>query len=1129
MRIDGATIRLSATDLVGHLNCRHLTFLERSVARGLLAAPKIWDPALAALWERGKQHEASYIDHLAGQGLDIVVIGGVDVTSDAVAETEAALRAGAPVVVQGALQSGSWGGRADVLLRTPASSKLGDWSYEVVDTKLARETKGGTVLQISLYSDLLGQLQGRAPEHMYVVPPYAGFSPETYRVADYAAYYRVVRTSLEAAVAAADDAQTYPDPNPHCDICRWRDACDQRRRADDHLSLVAGISRTQRVELAGRDVDTIAALAEMPIPLAWKPERGAADAYVRVREQARVQVEARVSGAPVFELLPHEPGFGLSRLPAPSPGDIFLDFESDPYVGEHGLEYLLGYECRAPGGDWTYTPLWALTRAEEKAAFETFIDLVMDRWATFPDMHIYHFGGYETGALKRMMGRYATREDELDRILRGLLPVDLLSVSRQSVRAGVESYSLKKLEPLFGFVRDTSLPDARLALTRLQTSLELDEPSEVDAADRATVQAYNREDCVATRHLRDWLEGLRTAEIDKGVDIARPEPGDLTPSDNVAQWLAAIAPLVEALTADVPVDPQERTAEQQGRWLLAHLLEWHRREDKAVWWEYFRLRDLSADELLDEKSALSGLVYMETVGGTPAAPIHRYSFPPQDTDVRPGKSLQYVGGQPMGAVEDISPEARTVDIKTRKDTAGLHPAAVFVHEYVSPEPMKQALLRLATHVAAHGLNGDGPYAAAEALLMRRAPDLGDGIAIHADRESTLEAAQRIAPLLAKGVLPIQGPPGTGKTYTAARMICALVQQGKKVGVVANSHAVVRNLLDKVIEAADETGIDLHCVQRPKDKEDDSHRLRIAAKPADLFAALNDGCHVASGTAWLWSSPDAFGSVDVLFVDEAAQMSLANVLAVSQAAPALILIGDPQQLDQPTQGSHPEGTDCSALHHLLHGQQTIGPDQGLFLAETWRLAPSICEYTSELFYEGKLRPRPGSEGQAITGAGALSGSGLRYLPVEHRGNQSASIEEAEAIAALVQELMSANATWTDRDGVHALTRDDILIIAPYNAQVYEIQRRLPGARAGTVDKFQGQEAAIAIYSMATSSPDDAPRGMEFLYSPNRLNVATSRAKCLSIMVASRSVFEVDCRTPRQMQLANAFCRYLEVAS
>lgn len=347
---------------------------------------------------------------------------------------------------------------------------------------------------------------------------------------------------------------TYPDPAPHCDICRWRDSCDERRRADDHLSLVASITKNMMVELAGRSVDTTARLAAMPIPITWKPERGSASAYERVREQARVQVQARESGVPVFELLPHESGLGLSRLPAPSEGDVFLDFEADPFVGEHGLEYLLGYEHREDDGTWLYTPLWALTREEEKAAFEAFVDFVAKRRARFPDLHIYHFGGYETGALKRLMGRYATREDVLDELLRGLVFVDLLSVTRQSVRAGVESYSLKKLEPLFGFVRDTSLPDARLALTRLQTSLELDETEEIDPADRATVQAYNREDCSATRALRDWLQRLRTEQVGYGVEITRPKPGDTAPSHKVLQWVETIAPLVAALTADVPAE-----------------------------------------------------------------------------------------------------------------------------------------------------------------------------------------------------------------------------------------------------------------------------------------------------------------------------------------------------------------------------------------------------------------------------------------------------------------------------------------------------------------------------------------------------------------------------------------------
>jgi uncharacterized protein len=293
--------------------------------------------------------------------------------------------------------------------------------------------------------------------------------------------------------------------------------------------------------------------------------------------------------------------------------------------------------------------------------------------------------------------------------------------------------------------------------------------------------------------------------------------------------------------------------------------------------------------------------------------------------------------------------------------------------------------------------------------------------------------------------------------------------------------------------------------------------------------LGKSVQVGGGTAWLWSRPEAFEAVDVLFVDEAAQMSLANVLAVSHAARTVILLGDPQQLDQPMKGSHPEGTDVSSLHHLLDGAATIPPDKGLFLEKTWRLHPDICEFTSELFYAGKLSSQSGLENQIVQSAGPVSGSGLRYIPVEHSGNQNSSPEEAEAIEHLVRKIL-AGSTWTDRlKNKTLVTSDDILIITPYNAQVFEIQKRLPQARVGTVDKFQGQEAPIAIYSMATSSYADAPRGMEFLYSLNRFNVATSRARCLFILVASPRLFDIDCRTPHQMQLANAFCRFIEQTS
>jgi superfamily I DNA and/or RNA helicase len=298
----------------------------------------------------------------------------------------------------------------------------------------------------------------------------------------------------------------------------------------------------------------------------------------------------------------------------------------------------------------------------------------------------------------------------------------------------------------------------------------------------------------------------------------------------------------------------------------------------------------------------------------------------------------------------------------------------------------------------------------------------------------------------------------------------------------------------------------------------------------VLAALRTSCHVAAGTAWLWAREEAFESADVLFVDEAAQMSLANVLAISQAAKSIVLLGDPRQLDQPTQGNHPEGSDVSALDHILGGQQTLAVDRGLFLEETWRLHPEICAFTSELFYENRLRPHGGLELQEIRSSGRIKGSGLRFVPVVHEGNQSYSLEEADQVRDLVANIMSSGTSWVDHTGVEKpVSLHDILIIAPYNAQVFELQARLPDAAIGTVDKFQGQEAPIVIYSMTTSSQADAPRGMEFLYSPNRFNVATSRAKCICVVVGSPSVFEAECRTPRHMQLANAFCRYLELAT
>ena len=342
MKVVGEGIRFSSRDLTGYVACDHLTALEFQVARGNLSRPKPWDPSLEALWERGFRHEQEFIDHLAGEGLAIVTVDGVDVDDAAIEATREAMATGADVIVQAALRSGDWIGRSDVLRRVEDPSALGAWSYEVYDTKLSRDTKSATILQLCLYSEMLADMQGAKPERMHVVAPWTDFTPQSFRVAEYSAYYRRVRAGLENSIATTDVATTYPHPTAHCDICAWRGDCTARRRADDHLSLVAGISSLQIAEFKSNSIETVAALAAMPLPMPWAPARGSRQSFERVREQARIQVESRNAGSLLFETLPIVVGFGLAALPEPSAADIYLDFEGDSFVGEHGQEYLLG-------------------------------------------------------------------------------------------------------------------------------------------------------------------------------------------------------------------------------------------------------------------------------------------------------------------------------------------------------------------------------------------------------------------------------------------------------------------------------------------------------------------------------------------------------------------------------------------------------------------------------------------------------------------------------------------------------------------------------------------------------------------------------------------------------------------
>lgn len=1155
MRLDASTLRFSPTDLAAFSACQHKTLLDRLRALGQASAPAYPDPRLDLLRERGAEHEQRFLEQLENEGRRIVRFEGLakeDRHPEGYRrrheETLAAMAEGPDVIYQGTLYDGEWLGLVDFLIRVERASGLGGWSYEVVDAKLAREAKAAAVLQMCVYSELLARAQGLEPEriHLYLGGP----SPrlESFRLAHFAAYYRALRGRFKAHLASPPaELPVAPDPVEHCQVCDWKGRCTAERLEADHLSLVAGIARDHRRALEAVGVTTLEGLANLP--LEPPPEGLRTTGFQRIREQARVQLEGRRRDAPYHETLPPDTagdgqGLGLAALPEPHAHDLFFDIEGADFAFDHGLEYLFGVSDEADG----YEAAWALNPHEEKAVLGGFLARTLAHVQAHPGAHVYHFGHYEPSALKRLVGRYGVGAEELDTMLRGGVFVDLHRVVKQGVRASVESYSLKALEPFHGFARDVDLGEANPARARLEYALAAGLTDDEALEDRPVVERYNRDDCVSTRALRDWLEGLRDELVRAGTEVPRPTPqtADEEAADE-SEVALEVRQLLERLLQDVPEERQARDDEQQVRWLAAHLLEWHRREDKSAWWEYFRLKELTLDELVEEAKPLAHLEYEGVVGEEKQSWLHRYRFPAQEHRISGGSQAEdWAIERQKRTVWAVDDAAGTVDLKVGKrtpwDPAALR--ALLPDEIVRTDDLRARLRETARRL----LDGSAELAAwspaSRALLHAEKPTFGNGVRLPAvaPAGATLERAREAALRLDPGVLPVQGPPGTGKTYSGARMIRALLRAGYRVGVTGPSHKVIINLLDEICsadrddEATPIVGLqvsgDLACADARIESVKSSNQVtRAEAQRAEEgLAPFN----LVAGTAWLWATDHRLDSVDVLVIDEAGQFSLANALAVAPAAPRLVLLGDPQQLNQPQKGLHPPGSEVSVLEHLVDERGILGQDQGLFLAETWRMRPEITAFTSELFYESQLGARPDLDRQRITLAGGARFEGLHLEAVPHEGNVRESDEETAAVVRLFRRFLAPGTQFTDRHGAtRPLTLDDLLVVAPYNAQVSRLAARLaeagfPGARAGTVDKFQGQEAPVALYSLASSSADDAPRGMAFLYALDRLNVATSRARCATVVVASPEVLLAEARRPDQMRMVNALVRYGELS-
>ena len=1107
-RIDGHLV-LSPTDLTKHVACAHITTLDLQAldapdARASRASGA--DDSLNLVFAKGLEHERAYLERLRAEGRVVEDIAALGVRgTEAEAATLDAMRRGVDVIYQATFFDGHWVGLADFLLRVDERSDLGPWRYDIADTKLARRLKVPALLQMATYAARLEVLQGVPPQWLTVVTGDTEAHP--WRLVDVAPYARRRRAELLDAIA--DPRETESARVQHCGQCRWKERCAQEWLDRDDLIQVAGMRADHRAALIDLGLPTLRSLAEaseeqLAPALSLTTRR-------RLLQQARLQLAERETGEAQFRLLDPEPARGLQMLPEPDPGDVYLDFEGDPWAeGGAGREYLAGIWTR----EGEFVDFWAHDFADEGRLTTNLLDWLTERWRRHPGMHVYHYAPYETTALKRLVGQHATREAELDQLLRHEVFVDLYAVVRQGVRISKGSYSIKKLEEFYwGHTRSAEgagVADGLSSVVEYERWLAGRDDGSPDQAILDDIRRYNEEDVRSTLALHDWLEERRRELESAGHMLSRPVSSELREvgDDERAE-----------------IELSERLVEH-GHELLAGLVGWHRREKRPEWWDFFRYKELETAELVEDGTAIGDLGEPEEVRVVKQSKVWRYPFPPQECKVPVGKYAPDVDTHAtVGKVVALDPVEGWVELSMKKSLEPPRPRGLG-----GPGPVMDQVLRASiARTGELALSGGSNLAT---RLLGRVVPTAEALAARGE-ETPKDVVVRVGGGLDGQVLAVQGPPGTGKTYAGSALIRELLDAGLRVGVTAQSHAVVLNLLHEVgRQAWHKDGTNAEEGDEPADADS---LVRHTTDNAAVAAALASGeATLVGGTAWLWSRDDMEGSVDVLVIDEAGQFSLANAVAVAPAARSLVLLGDPQQLTQPTKAVHPYGSGVSALDHLrvddeglLH--DVIPAERGVFLDRTHRMHPSLTAFVSELAYEGRLESAPGRERLSVDAPGALSGDGLRWVPVEHDVPcEQSSRQEARVVRSLVDDLLRGR--WTDADGTpHGITLSDILVVAPYNAHVATLVAELPeGARVGTVDKFQGQQGAVVIYSLASTTAALAPRGVSFLYDLHRLNVAISRARAMAVLVGSPLLTDAAVHTPEELRAVNALCRYVDEA-
>lgn len=1138
----------SASDLAVAVDCNYQSLYKLDVKLGRRAAMEdVRDEMLERTAVLGDVHEHNVLAEL------INAYGEYDPTSGtgvkqfhdrptmspealraAHEETISVLRSGADVIFQATFFDGSFIGFADFLVRQP------DGSWAVWDTKLARHARVSALLQVAAYADQM--LAESIPVSTKTTLVLGDGTHSVHRVDEVLPVFRAQRARFLHMVAEHRAAGAPVLWNSdEIRVCGRCDYCAEQVQETRDVLLVAGMSMVQREKLRQRKIFTIEQLASVEAP--------PGSALARMVDQAQMQLGmGRIDGSVQGVSFRVKSSQTITQLPAPNPGDIFFDFEGDPLYqektdGSWGLEYLFGV-IENDTGVPVFRPFWAHSRAEERQAFLDFIAYVQERRRRFPQMKIYHYAAYEKSALRKLSQVHIAGEEEVDTWLRENLLVDLYETVRNSLVVSTRSYSIKKLEPLYmgSHLRGGDVTDAGASVVAYAQYMQA-KASNDEATATAVLESiadYNEYDCLSTLRLRDWLLSL-----EEHHPASLPEMPLLEETGNEYEPTAEELRLQEYLASLPQGQPLEN--DDRAIAMVAAATGYNRREKKQFWWEHFDRLSAPMDEWSDVRGVFTvdsahvledwhkpterarTLTRISKLEGTlaegsllsPGSAVFAMFNAPLPEGMEVDESLR--GGAFNTSVVQVGEGWIIVSEKSSAKIPpyGSFPVALTPDKPLMTKSIDDALTEIAQKVGA--TVPTLPQQPGIDILRRIAPRLKTLTApakplMIDGQPQVYSAVVQTLKDLDNSYLAVQGPPGTGKTFVASHVIRELINDGWKIGVVAQSHAVVENVLRKAVEA----GVDPDVVAKEVKHKDPVPWTGTSKDAVAEVLSSADGALIG-GTAWtLTGSKVPAGSLDLLVIDEAGQFSLANTLAVSRAARNLLLLGDPQQLPQVTQGSHPQPVDESALGWLSAGAPVLPSELGYFLASSWRMHPDLCAKVSALSYDNQLFSAEAAGLRVLEGTTA----GVSTYLVEHRGNTVSSQQEAQAVITLVREHLGLS--WTPGPGKPArvLEPSDILVVAAYNAQVNLIREELEAhgleaVKVGTVDKFQGQEAPVVLMSMACSSADDAARGIEFLLNRNRINVAISRGQWKAVIIRSERLTDYLPTSPTALSQLGAF--------